>query len=55
MIDNIEQLEAWSQRWVNAIVWCESNLQPNTWRYLGDRIEIDNDRDYTMFRLSTNV
>ena len=55
MIDSIEKLEAWGQRWDDAILWCESNLQPDTWRYLGDRIEIDNDCDYTLFILSNDL
>ena len=55
MIDDIEQLLAWSGRWVHAISWCESHLQPGTWRYLGDRIEIDSDRDYFLFKLSTHI
>lgn len=55
MNDTIDQLEAWGQKMANAIWWCQTHLKPNTWRYKGDTIEIDNDCDYTLFVLSNRL
>lgn len=48
----VDRLEYLCQNWVEAILWCQTNLQPGTWRYTEDSIEIDSDQDYTMFILS---
>lgn len=55
MNDTISRLEAWGDKWARAILWCQTHLEKDTWRYLGDRIEIDNDKDYTMFMLSNEL
>lgn len=54
-MNEIDKLEAWGQKMANALLWCQTNLKPGTWHYQGDTIEIDNDRDYTMFILSNNL
>lgn len=54
-MNEIDKLEAWGQKMANALLWCQSNLQTDTWRYRGDTIEIDNDRDYTLFILSNDL
>lgn len=56
MNDTIDRLEDWGQKMAEAIYWCQTNLKPDTWRYYKEgTLEIDNDKDYTLFLLSTRL
>ena len=53
-MNDIDQLYGWANKVANAFYWCQTNLTPETWQYLGNgQFDFDNDQDYTMFILRT--
>jgi len=56
MNDTIDQLEDWGNKVCQAIVWCQTNLTPGTWRYINHgEFDFDNDQDHLMFLLGNKL
>lgn len=54
MNDPVDTLLYWGNKVANAALWCQENLTPGTWQYLGNgQFDFDNDQDYLMFILRT--